>query len=160
MSKFSVFLLFLFLTFSEKSIACDCDSLGPFLSVAPRTDMVAFVKVKSFLTTQDMFGAVIPMSMEVEIIEVYKAKVSIKTIIIWGDNGALCRPYLSRFKLDQYYVIAFNHGDPKHGQVGEALEDYTISVCGDYWLSVNFDEQFAWGGVADNVTEIPLKDLK
>jgi hypothetical protein len=160
MKRISILALFFLLTFSEKLIACDCDSIAPFLTVAPRTDMVALVKVKSFLSYQDMFGAIIPMSMEVEIIEVYKGKETRKTIIVWGSNGSQCRPYLSRFKLDQYYVIAFNKGDARFGQAGETAEDYNISVCGDFWLSVNFELELAWGAVADNQTEIDLKDLK
>src|SRR6478735_2967080 len=124
MSKISTLVLFLFLTISGKTFSCDCESMGTFLTVAPQTDMVALVKVKSYLTYKDIYGAVIPMSMEVEIIEVYKGEEKRKTVIIWGDNGAQCRPYLSIFKPDQYYVIAFYKGDARRGHEGEQDTDY------------------------------------
>lgn len=159
MSKISILVLF-FLTITSKAFTCDCDSLGSFLTVAPQTDMVALVKVKSYLTYKDMYGAVIPMSMEVEIIEVYKGTEIRKTVTIWGDNGSQCRPYLSIFKPDQYYVIAFYKAKARRGNTGEQETDYTISICGDFWLSVNYEEQFAWGGVSDKLTEIKLEELK
>ena len=42
------------------------------------------------------------MSMEVEIIEIYKGEETRKSVIVWGDIGNLCRPYLSAFKEGQY----------------------------------------------------------
>ena len=144
--------IFIFiLMLSHKAFACDCESLGAFLKVASETEFVALVKVTRYLTFKDIDGKRTPMSMEVEIIDIYKGKETRKTIIVWGDNGALCRPYLSRFNQGQYYVIAFYKCK---------TDDYFISNCGDYWLNADIKKQIAIGSVTENQSQITLIDLK
>jgi len=141
---FSIFFLLLTLA-STKGWACDCRYGGPFLKMAQRTQLVAFVKVTKFLTFKDIYGDKTPMSMEVEIIEIYKGVETRKTITVWGDPGHLCRPYLSTFKEGQHYVIAFYPGTPNNGHANEKITDYSISICGSYWLTVDFQKKCCIG---------------
>jgi len=143
--------------------ACDCDSQGQFLTVASKSELVALVKVTKYLTFKEIYDKQTPMSMEVEVIEVYKGKESRKTFIVWGDNGALCRPYLSQFDTGKYYVIAFYKGvdgSKVHGHKDEKTTDYSISICGDYWLQADIEKQIATGAVTAKQTQIKLADLK
>jgi len=146
-----ILLTFFILTISQKTLACDCNSEGEFLKVAPTSDFVSLIKVTKYLTFKDIEGTQTPMSMEVEIIDIYKGKETKKTVVVWGDNGIQCRPYLSRFKPGEYYVIAFF----KESQV-----DYFISICGDYWLHADIKKQIANGVVTEKQNQIKLADLK
>lgn len=74
--------------------------------------------------------------MEVEVIEVLKGRESRRTLTIWGGNGDLCRPYISNFKKGSTWVIAFSPGSNSRGHSKESENDYTISICGEFWLPV------------------------
>jgi hypothetical protein len=126
------------------AIACSCSYQGPFVQMAPKCPLVAMVKVTRFLTFKDISGTPTPMSMEVEITEIIKGKNDRKKIIVWGDPGNLCRPYLSVFKEDGYYAIAFISA----GKVGEEKQtDYAISDCGAYWLTANKENATVTGDI-------------
>ena len=146
MKKLFVFLPVVLLLFTVKARACSCNYGGPFLKVALGTPFIAVVKVTKYLTFKDIYEQKTPMSMEVEVIEVYKGSESRKKITVWGDPGNLCRPYLSTFKEGQYYVIAFSPGRPG-GHPDEQATDYSISICGAYWLTVDFDKKTATGDI-------------
>ena len=149
--RYIIILLTVFIfTISKKTFACDCNSAGEFLKVAPTSDFVSLIKVTKYLTFKDIEGTNIPMSMEVEIIDIYKGKETKKTIVVWGDNGMECRPYLSEFKIGEYYVIAFF----------KEKVDYYISICGDYWLQADIEKKIANGSVAEKQNHINLSDLK
>jgi hypothetical protein len=158
----SIILTILFLSINRTLLPCDCDFQGGFLKVAPTTDLVALVKVRKYLTFKNIYNAQTPMSMEVEIIDIYKGKESRKTIIIWGDNGILCRPYLSQFDIEKYYVIALYNDDCTKGYVPkeEKETDYFVSICGEFWLSANLVKQIATSSDRDNKTPISLSDIK
>lgn len=151
------------LSFSQKVGGCSCNHQGAFLTVAPKTSLVALVKVIRYLSFKDIYGYATAMSMEVEVVEVYKGQEERRTFIVWGDTGNLCRPYLSEFAEDTCYVIAFDRaGDGRHGYThkGERPTDYTISCCGDYWLAVDYAQQIAVGAITDSDTQIALAELK
>ena len=163
MKEIRLILTIFFLTIGQTIFACDCDSQGEFLKVAPKTKLVALVKVTKYLTFKDIYEEKTPMSMEVEIIEVYKGTETKKTVIVWGDIGNLCRPYLSRFDVGKFYVIAFDAGsDGSKGFVhkNEKTTDYSISFCGDYWLNVDIKKLIAIGSVTNKQTQITLTNLK
>ena len=134
--------------------------------MASETEIIALVKVTKYLTFKDIYGKQTPMSMEVEIIDVYKGKETRKTVIIWGDNGFLCRPYLSHFEQGEYYVIAFYKGSDgsktEFAHKKERPTDYSISNCGEYWLKVDIEKQIAIGYLIERDTQIQIKltDLK
>ena len=87
------------------------------------------------------------MSMEVEIIDTYRGTENRKKVIVWGDPGHLCRPYLSQFKKGQFYVIAFNEGSPNRGHDEEMASDYSISNCGGFWLFADNKKRTAFGDI-------------
>ncbi|WP_369997112.1 hypothetical protein [Winogradskyella sp.] len=122
-----------------KTYACDCESQGNFYKVSPNSDLVALVKINKYLTFKDIYDSPTPMSMEVEILEVFKGVENRETVIVWGDVGHLCRPYLNQFSVDSLYVIAFQKGEKgsEFGHLNETENDYSISNCGEYWLKIN-----------------------
>jgi hypothetical protein len=123
------------------------------LTVAPKSKLVALVKVNSYLTFKNIYDKPTPMSMEVEIVKVYLGQETRKIVTVWGDNGKQCRPYLSIFKTDNYFVIAFDL-DSK-----ENPSDYAISNCGDYWLTADNEKKIAKGAVNEKQNEIAFSDL-
>ena len=159
-----IFILTFFIGFSLlKIFACDCGYHGSFLKMSKRTPLVALVKVTKYLTFKDIYNSKTPMSMEVEIIDIYKGKELRKTITVWGDIGNLCRPYLSNFKEGQFYVIAFDNGNYSGGHPNEKDSDYSIFNCGCYWLTIDFSKMKAMGDIESEnrtVTTIDLKSLK
>ena len=167
--KFLVLVSIFSLTIGQTAFACDCDYNGTFLELAPKTKLVALVKVKKYLTFENIFNIThdvkIPMSMKVEIIEIYRGKERRKTVKVWGDSGNLCRPYLAEFELDKYYVIAFYkgmRGSKEYGHKKEKKTDYSISICGEFWLDVDIKEGIAKSISSDVIsqTQISLTDLK
>jgi hypothetical protein len=98
MKRLTTILTLIFLTSTSLTFACDCESQGHFLTVAPKSKLVALVKVNRYLTLKKIYEKQTPMSMEVEIVKVYYGQELRKTIIVWGDNGNQCRPYLNFFK--------------------------------------------------------------
>lgn len=161
MKELKIILTIFLLTIGHTILACDCDSQGEFLKVAPKTKLVALVKVTKYLTFKDIYEEKTPMSMEVEIIEIYKGTETRKTVVVWGDIGNLCRPYLSRFDEGKYYIVAFDGGsDGSKGYVHkkEKTTDYSISVCGEYWLNVDINKKIAAGSMTGK--KITLNDLQ
>jgi hypothetical protein len=142
-----------------KSFACDCDYRGSFLKMTNRTPFVALVKVTKYLTYKDIYSEKTPMSMEVEIVDIYKGQETRKTVTVWGDIGNLCRPYLSAFKEGQYYVIAFDNGNYGGGHPDEKDTDYSIFNCGSYWLAVNIETKEATGDIDSQDRKFAIIDL-
>lgn len=153
MKRLTVILTLIFLTATTLTFACDCQSKGNFLTVAPKSKLVALVKVNRYLTRKNIYDNPTPMSMEVEIIKVYHGQETRKTVTVWGDNGKQCRPYLNIFNVDNYYVIAFEQ-DSKENSL-----EYAISNCGDYWLTADNEKKIAKGAVSKNQNQIVLIDL-
>lgn len=153
MKGLTIILILIFLTSTRQNFACDCESQGHFLTVAPKSKLVALVKVNRYLTFKNIYDKPTPMSMEVEIVKVYLGQETRKTVTVWGDNGNQCRPYLSIFKTDNYYVIAFDQ-DSKENPL-----DYAISNCGDYWLTADNEKKIATGAVSEKQNQIAYGDL-
>lgn len=153
MKRLTTILTLIFLTITNLTFACDCESQGHFLTVAPKSELVALVKVNNYLTFKNIYNEQTPMSMEVEIVKVYHGQETRKTVTVWGDNGILCRPYLSIFKPDNYYVIAFEQNSK------ENPSDYAISNCGDYWLTADNEKKIATGQVSEKQNEISFSNL-
>lgn len=149
------FLFFLFLFAATlKAYPCDCNYMGSFIKVTSYTSLTALVKVKKYLSSRDIYNIKTPMSMEVEIIEVYRGVEVRKTVIVWGDNGALCRPYLSQFKEGKQYVMSFFTGTYGGSHAEEKASDYAIANCGAYWLPVDVEHSTVTGDIdSDNRTK-------
>jgi len=141
-----IFIILLSISIIEKVYPCSCDWIGPFFKVAKGTDLVALVKIKNY----GSFSGNIPMSMEVEVMELIKGNDTRRIIKVWGDTGILCCPYLSKFQSDSIWVLSlfksrseeyFRHPDEKDG-------DYNISGCGEYYMKVKNDTVI---GLIENV---------
>lgn len=162
MKQLTTILTFVFLTAASLSFACDCESQGHFLTVAPKSKLVALVKVNRYLTFKNIHDKPTPMSMEVEIIKVFHGHETRKNVTVWGDNGALCRPYLNAFAINNYYIIAFEQ-DSKITEINankeEKITDYAISNCGDYWLTADNEKKVAIGAVNESQNKIGFGDL-
>jgi hypothetical protein len=72
--------------------------------------------------------------MEVEVREVFKGAAQPVKIRIWGDTGALCRPYVTQFPIGTEWVFAVSKENPS-----KSASDYAISVCGDFWIRTEKD---------------------
>lgn len=141
--RYFILLSAFFVLHSFPSKACECNYQGSFVEMVKdkyQSNLVALVKVEKYLSFKDIYGKPMPMSMEAEVIEIFKGIEHRKTIKVWGDPGNLCRPYLNRFSEKNYYVIAMM-------VTGKEKEDYTISVCGAFWLNYNWETKTVSGDI-------------
>jgi len=148
--KIVLFSIITLLLFNTKALDCDCAYLGNFLEVAPKTDLVALVKVRKQIDETRM---------EVQIIEVIKGVEKRKNIIFWGDNGNQCLVYCSEFKINQEYLIAFyNHKKKKSTE----KQEFEISSCGEYWLNIE-KQKLKRVTISSNdevIKKIPYKEIR
>jgi hypothetical protein len=117
------------------------------MEMSKNTPLVALIKVTKYLTFKDIYNEKTPMSMDVELVDVYKGNETRKNVTVWGDNGILCRPYLSEFKEEGYYVIAFYRSRAQRSDSAEQATDYFISICGAYWLNADIKNSIVTGDV-------------
>lgn len=146
------------------AVACSCLWNGPFSKVALHKEVIILGDVVSYYKN----------SMEVEIVEVIKGIERRNRIRIWGDNGALCRPYVGLFPIGTTWLFAVSALQTK--TVGEQLkagseegfisspgnQEYAISVCGDFWLKVRHEEAVGRITVDHDsklIERVPLKDM-
>ena len=151
MLRFILLSTICFISAATSAFACQCEYHGPFIKMAHHTPLVALIKVSKYLSFKELqFSngpAKSPMSMEIEIIEIYIGKETRKSVVVWGDPGNLCRAYLSQFKEEHYYVMALNTGTPGFSHKDEKKSDYSITNCGEYWLTVDFHKSTASGDI-------------
>ena len=141
-----IFLIILFIIFySFEVLACSCSYAwnDSFSLTAERSEFVALVKIISFddyIEDGSMdHEQKIPYSMTAEIIKKYKGEESRKRIKILGDNGMLCRPYLTDFKINGYYLVA-----PRPLDNTESSE-YDFFACRTDYLNVDITTNKAYG---------------
>lgn len=142
------------------ALACSCYATENFSKVAPETNLVVLVKIDKFLDHKEIYEKKIPMSMEVEVIEILKGQVSKKKIKIWGDNGVLCRPYLSNFKEGEFYFMALDLGSEQYGHKDEKKSDYSISICGEFWMKADIKKQVAISNFKNNTKSLSFRKVK
>ena len=120
---------------------------------------VALVKVVSYdgYLTEEIMGhqGKMPRSMTVEIIKKYKGSETRKQIIIWGDDGKLCRPYISNFKIGEYFLIAPDLIENPQS-TDEKLTDYEFFSCSTDYLKVDFTAKVAQGQYSKQQDKIYL----
>jgi len=140
--------------------ACSCSTLwfDSFNLTTKYNELVALVKVISFdeYLERPIYGfeGAMPYSMTVEIIKKYKGKEQRDSIQIFGDNGMLCRPYLSDFKLNEYYLIApiALNNDKNTG--------YDFFICRTDFLKVDMTKNIAYGKFSLLQNQINLTKFK
>ncbi len=104
------------------ALACSCMWAGPFTKVALGTDLVVLADVQSYYRH----------GMDLAVVEVLKGAEDRPWIRVWGDTGALCRPYVTGFPRGTRWIFALKR-EP-------GTRDYVISVCGEYWLEARGDQ--------------------
>ena len=109
--------------------ACTCSWAGPFLTVAPRAEAVVRARVLRYHGV----SRGVDLAMDVEILETMRGRVRARTLRIWGDNGAQCRPYVKGFAAGTEWLFAID-------RLSTAPGDYYISGCGEFWAKVEDDE--------------------
>jgi hypothetical protein len=128
------------------ALACRCIWAGPFTKVALATDLVVLADVRSY----ERHG------MDVAVIEVLKGEEVRRTIRVWGDDGALCRPYVATFPRGTRWILALE----RERETGSS--DYAISGCGAFWLSVRSDQAVGRVSAVERgapVESIPLASM-
>jgi hypothetical protein len=152
------------LSFPSGAVACSCVWGGPFSKVALHKAVIIFGQVLSYHKN----------SMDVRVIEVIKGTEDRKTIRIWGDNGALCRPYVTHFPIDTTWLLAISalptkadveqlKSGSKEGFISSSgNKEYAISVCGEFWLKVSHEEAVGRITVDHHsklMERVPLKEM-
>lgn len=119
--------------------ACSCRWLGPFVTVARQSPVI----LRGVVQRQGGTSRVGPRWMELEVEEVFKGGRGEKRVIVFGGDGMLCRPEVSRFPVGSQWVLALDGPGSKPGVEG----GHALSACGTSWLEV------ADGEVAGNVDD-------
>jgi hypothetical protein len=137
--------------------ACECHWIGPFLTVAPDAELIVCGRVLSYHDVGKISR--IPQAMDVQVLEVLKGRTSSSRLRVWGDDGHLCRPYVTQFPVGTEWVLAL--GGP--GSKPAMSPGPAISVCGEYWLRVKGDRVV--GNIRDTANqqvseEMPLAELR
>ena len=117
-------------------LACSCGVDEPFIESSRSADAIVIAEVTSYFSRTGYPDK----AMILRVREVLKGKTSNTPLRVWGDNGKLCRPYVSRFPVGTTWVFAL---DKSGGSLVGALEhktgsdDFEIQGCGTYWLRIH-----------------------
>ncbi len=143
-------LIFLMILISRTfSVACTCG--GPDNFCTTITKQPDILIIKGVKVSQRLHG------MKMKILEVLNGNESNDTIMVWGDNGALCRVYASNFNVSDTLILALD--EIISGGSIEKVGDYSLSICGKFYLNVVNDTVI--GTITDPVTqEMPYIDFK
>lgn len=154
-------LIISFIIFSSfEVLACSCSRSwnDSFRSTAKNSEFVALIKILSFdeyLEYEVMgYDGKMPYSMTVEIVKKYKGTESRNRIRVLGDDGILCRPYLSDFKIDGYYLVAPNPID------NTVNTEYDFFACRTEYLKVDTATNKAYGKYSMIRKQIDLKTFE
>ena len=158
-----IILLILFFS-SLKTLACSCECKGDcsFSAISNSSSFVALVKVLEYSDFEDKETAGIkvkmPLSMTVEVIDKYLGSETRRKIKIWGDNGVLCRPYISNFEIGNYYLIAPSIIN-KNSDYG-AINDYDFFSCWTDYMEVDFKKKIAYGNYSKTKNQVELNQFE
>ena len=111
---------------SNYSPACSC--YGPLNFCETLFDNNPDVAVLAVKKASLMHG------MQIEILEVLKGTEMRQQVMVWGDNGALCRHYTSTWNVGDTVIFSLDLIGSHPVLPQEDSTDYLISVCGTYYL--------------------------
>jgi hypothetical protein len=144
------------------ALACSCAPWPP--GATHRTPFLAVVRPGDFVVVATVLRHVgrrhtrerIPEAMEVAVQEVLSGKDGRRVLRVRGDNGVLCRPYVTEFPPGTSWVIALHSAEEKRGE-------YAISNCAEYWLQVQADQVRGYispdAGPRSAVEQMQLRDF-
>jgi len=150
--------------FSFNSFACDCECEGDcsFKGVSNGMEFVALVRVIEYSDYLDYeingYDKKMPFSMTVEKGKKYKGTESRKTIKIWGDDGAQCRPYIANFEVGKHYLIAPTM-IKENSKLGKK-DDYDFFSCWTDYLTVDFEKGIVYGEYTKRKKEVSLVEFE
>jgi hypothetical protein len=137
-SSFAAFVLAVACGAAPTAHACMCvpwplgaTHAASFLTVARDAELVVVAEVVRHVGKRHTKRK-IHEAMRVTVLEVLQGTAERTTLTVRGDNGVLCRPYVSRFPPGTKWVLALSPAHEKRG-------DYSISSCGEYWLPLADD---------------------
>ncbi|MCY7324453.1 MAG: hypothetical protein LH660_22305 [Phormidesmis sp. CAN_BIN36] len=117
---------------TPSAYACSCvDDGSSFVQKAKQSELVVRGKVIEYQWHKDdKERKEVPLAMTVEVKEVYKGATKLRKVVVWGDNGMMCRPYITQFPIETEWVLALS----KDAWTGKGK--LAISGCGEHWLQV------------------------
>lgn len=115
---------------SIKAIACDCGYLGGFVYSNQAADIVVFGTVLEYDSIGTPDSPDNPFSMKFLIKEKLRGIENRDTIIVWGDNGFECRPYIDHFKPNTEWILSLDK------IINNGKVEYEISICGEFYVPV------------------------
>jgi hypothetical protein len=134
--KTAIFTSLFVVCMTSSVFACSCVNSRPFFDITSNVDLIVIGKPISYGEASQFSSQ--PLSAEVEIQRVLKGNAALEKIRVFGDNGALCRPYVTKFPLNTTWVFALNFLST--GPNGEP--QYSISGCGEFSLRVRAGKVF------------------
>lgn len=150
---------------SGRLFSCECECIDDctFHKVVKNSNLVILVKVISydnFLSTEiTEHSGKMPYSMTVEIVKIYKGTLTQQKIKIWGDNGALCRPYIADFAIGDYFLISPNLIENTKSNF-ENNTDYEFFSCRTDYLKVDMKTKIANGQYTKLQDKITLGEFE
>ncbi len=120
--------------FPQYLVACECSWGGPFRDMINKGNLVFSGKVLKYVYRANK-NTELALAMDVEVKDILLGEENRKEIRIWGDNGMLCRPYVSAFPLNTEWIFNVTEENTRRMDY-EDQDDYVISMCGEYWLEL------------------------
>lgn len=139
--KFSSTIFIILFSAFMSAYSCSCIWLGPFLTVAPETDLVLSGKVLNFPladTTKDSSSYYFKGSvMNIEVLETFSGNVTKDTLAIQGQDGMNCNLTLNQFQKNSTWIFALRariyleylYSDTLHSLLG----------CGEHAINLKND---------------------
>ena len=112
------------------SKACSCIYHGGFAFVHQMSDLVVYGRVIQYDSIGTYNAPDNPYSMKFEILKKFRGDEKQDTIIVLGDYGNYCRPYIKTFEPETEWLLAL-----KKYSFGKENE-YIVTICGEYFLPV------------------------
>lgn len=119
-------LFFVLMAWTSSANACTCDWSRNFLELCTESDVVIKFKAMGYDDYEDIGGKSIPLTLQVEVLAVYKGLISSVEMQFLGDNGMLCRKYADHFKIGRDYYFQYDY------PLGDELP--ILDICGEYDL--------------------------
>ena len=122
------------------ALGCSCGWVGDFFEMTKYTNLIVKVKVLEKFSENEDFNT----KMRVEILTKFKGQESRESIIVTGDDGKECRPYIDYFELDSiYYLSLYNYES-----------EYEQSNCGELYLSVVNGKVNGESGIREGLAQV------
>lgn len=148
----------LFLTLPNSAIhACSCIWGGPFADVAAESELVLKGKILGYGPVLDVnfeSPATVYESMTIQVTEVIHGKYKSKTLVVLGDRGIDCRPYITQSRFPKKSDILLALRTPKKDVV-------PLSSCGEYSIQLKREDAIGkkWIDLKQVSYTVPLEEL-